>query len=280
MDMEITKQDYLKRYKEELLINEKSKATIEKYVSEVKLLLDYLEDHEQSKASILEYRDALRKNYQARTVNGKLAAIHSFLQFIDKSEWKVKFLKIQRRAFAEESRELTEKEYRKLLETAKSKKENRLYYLMLTLGGTGIRISELQYITLEAVKRGKAEIDMKGKCRIILIPKGLKEKLLSYASQAGIQNGYLFKSRNGKPLNRSNIWRELKRLCEDALVNPNKVFPHNFRHLFAKCYYAIEKDIAHLADILGHSSVETTRCYIAVSLKEHEETLTKLQLII
>lgn len=198
MDMEITKQDYLKRYKEELLINEKSKATIEKYVSEVKLLLDYLEDHEQSKASILEYRDALRKNYQARTVNGKLAAVHSFLQFIDKSEWKVKFLKIQRRAFAEESRELTEKEYRKLLETAKSKKENRLYYLMLTLGGTGIRISELQYITIEAVKKGKAEIDMKGKCRIILIPKGLKEKLLSYASQAGDSERISFQKQKRK----------------------------------------------------------------------------------
>lgn len=280
MDSESVKQDWLNRYKEDLIYNEKAEATIEKYLSEVKLLLDYFEIHEYCKASILEYRETLRKNYQARTVNVKLAAIHSFLEFIDKPEWKVKFLKVQRKAFADESREMTEKDYRELLNAAKMQKRNRLYFLMLTLGGTGIRISELQYITLEAVKKGKAEIDMKGKSRIILIPKCLKEKLLAYASKAGIRSGCLFQSRSGKPLNRSNIWGELKRLCRETSINPQKVFPHNFRHLFAKCYYAIEKDIAHLADILGHSSVETTRCYIAVSFKKHQETLTRLRLII
>ena len=280
MNSKSEKSDLLQRYKEELIENEKSEATVIKYMREVNLLLDYLEGHERNKASILDYREALKKNFQAQTVNVKLAAIHSFLEFCNKPEWKVKFLKVQRRAFADEARELTEKEYRVLLDTAKRRKKNRLYFVMLTLGGTGIRISELPYITLEAVKNGKAEISMKGKNRIILIPKCLKEKLLAYASQCGIKNGSLFQSRNGKPLNRSNIWRELKRLCGEAAVNPEKVFPHNFRHLFAKCYYAIEKDIAHLADILGHSSVETTRCYIAVSYKEHEETLTRLRLII
>lgn len=279
MDTEAVKQDWLKRFRKHLAENEKSEATIDKYQREAKLLLDYMEIHALSKAGVIEYREMLRKSYQAKTVNVKLAAIHSFLEFIDKPEWKVKFLKVQRRAFEDESRELTETDYKELLKTAKDRKKNRLYYIILTLGGTGIRISELKYITLEAVKKGRAEIDMKGKSRLILIPKYLKEELLKFASQNQIKSGYLFQSRNGKPLDRSNLWRELKQLCGEAFVNPDKVFPHNFRHLFAKCYYAIEKDIAHLADILGHSSVETTRCYIAVSYKKHEETLTKLRLI-
>lgn len=163
MNSKSEKSDLLQRYKEELIENEKSEATVIKYMREVNLLLDYLEGHERNKASILDYREALKKNFQAQTVNVKLAAIHSFLEFCNKPEWKVKFLKVQRRAFADEARELTEKEYRVLLDTAKRRKKNRLYFVMLTLGGTGIRISELPYITLEAVKKGKAEISMKGK---------------------------------------------------------------------------------------------------------------------
>ena len=280
MGFTISKQDMLIQYRNNLRENEKSEATIKKYLNEVKQLLDYFDTHDICKAAIVEYRDALKKKYQAKTVNVKLAAIHSFLEFIDKAEWKVKFLKVQRNAFAEESRELSEADYRELLQTAKSKKRNRLYLLMLTLAGTGIRVSELEYITFEAVKRGKAEIDMKGKIRVILIPRLLKEKLLNFASKNHIRTGCIFRSRSGRPLDRSNIWRELKQLSSETTINPDKVFPHNFRHLFARCYYAVEKDIAHLADILGHSSIETTLCYIAVSSKKHEETLLRLHLLI
>lgn len=263
-----------------LIEDEKSEATVKKYVHEAELLTEFLKTRSGSKSAVLEYREALKKAYDAKTVNVKLAAVHSFLTYLGKEEWKVKFLKVQKKAFVEESRELTEKEYKRLLETAKKNKKNRLYYLMLTLGGTGIRISELKYITYEAITKRKVEINMKGKVRLVLIPKCLREKLLYYASQCGIKAGYLFCSRNGKPLNRSNIWRELKCLCKEAAINQEKVFPHNFRHLFAKCYYAIEKDLSHLADILGHSSIETTRGYIAVSTKTHEKTLVRLRLII
>ena len=187
---------------------------------------------------------------------------------------------MQRRAFIDEKRELTEAEYRRLLSAAKAQGNNRMYCLLMTIAGTGIRISELRFITVKAVKKGRAEIRLKGKTRTILLTKELRSRLLKYISQCGISNGCVFRTRSGRPLDRSNVCHDMKKLCRDASVDPNKVFPHNLRHLFARVFYAVEKNLAHLADVLGHSSIETTRIYVAASAREYEKTLCRMRLII
>ncbi len=260
--------------------NEKAPQTIQKYVHEVSLFLEFLDGEPITKVKLLDYREQLQRNYTARTVNGKLSAVNTYLESIGLSECKVRLLKVQRNTFIDEERDLSESEYKRLLAAAKDKKNNRLYHVMLTIGGTGIRISELQFITLEAVKRRKAEIRLKGKNRIIIISKELAQKLEQYARKNGIRGGLLFRTKSGKPLDRSNVCHDMKKLCKTARVNPKKVFPHNLRHLFAKSYYAIEKNLARLADILGHSSVETTRIYVATCVREHEKTIQKMRLII
>ena len=187
---------------------------------------------------------------------------------------------MQHRAFIEGNRELTEAEYRRLLSAAKQRKNKRLYYLLLTVCATGIRISELKYITMEALRTGRADIRMKGKSRTVILPKDLARKLEEYAHQQHILEGMIFQTRSGNPLDRSNIWNEMKALSKAANINPQKVYPHNLRHLFARSFYSIEKNLSHLADILGHSSIETTRIYVAVSVEEHEKTIKKMKLII
>ena len=175
---------------------------------------------------------------------------------------------------------LTKKEYEKLLREARRKRDRRMEMLLQTLGATGIRVSELPYITVQAVKRGRAEVRCKGKQRQVFLPEALCRALRQYGKERNISAGPLFITRTGKPLDRSNIWREMKGLCEQAGVNPQKVFPHNLRHLFARVFYAVEKNLAHLADVLGHSSIETTRIYVAASAREYEKTLCRMQLII
>ena len=204
--------------------------------------------------------------------------MNAFLKFTGLYEYRVKFLKVQRRAYLDETRELTQKEYERLMETAGRQGKYQLYYLMMTICSTGIRVSELRYVTVEAVMRGKAEIFMKGKYRIVIFPKNLATQLKAFARKNGIQSGSLFCTRSGRPLDRSNICHAMKKLCIKAGVQKNKVFPHNFRHLFARSFYEAEKNIAHLADILGHSSIETTRIYVAASIKEHERILNKLKI--
>lgn len=278
--MEYNYKTVLARFRENLMENEKAEATIRKYIYETERLIEFLGEREIKKELILEYRESLQEKCEARTVNGKLSAVNSFLSFIGKSECRVKFLKVQHQVFIAENRELSQKEYKRLLYEAKKKGDERLYYLMLTIGNTGIRVSELKYITVEAVKRGRAEIFLKGKNRTVLIPKGLKCCLEVYARKIRKSRGCIFCTRSGAPMDRSNICHEMKRLCERANVDSNKVFPHNLRHLFARTYYAVEKNLAHLADILGHSSVETTRIYVAASVREHENTFHKMRLII
>ena len=268
----------INQFRRQLYENEKSPATICKYVYEVMNLCKFLKGKDLSKTLLLTYRESLRQQYTAQTVNGKLSAINAFLEYEQKSDYKIKLFKIQHRAFTDETRELSQTEYKRLLHAAKSNNP-RLYYILMTITGTGIRISELKYITTESAKLRRAEISMKGKNRTVLIPKILASHLLAYAKQNGIQSGCIFKSRNGKPLDRSNICHDMKKLCAHAGVQPNKVFPHNLRHLFARTFYALEKNLAHLADILGHSSVETTRIYIATSAREHEVILNKMRLI-
>ncbi len=270
----------IKGFENHLRENEKAALTITKYLHEILLLMEYLAGDPVSKTKLLHYRDKLLKENQVQTVNGKLSAINSYLEYAGLHDCKVKLLKVQRKAFIDDDRELTEAEYRRLLAAAKEKKNSRLYHVMLTICATGIRVSELRFITLEAVRKGKAEIRLKGKSRVIILHRDLQTKLESYAKEQNICSGYLFCTKNGNPLDRSNICHDMKKLCEAARVNPKKVFPHNLRHLFAKSYYAIEKNLARLADILGHSSVETTRIYVATGIREHERILGQMRLII
>jgi len=269
----------LREYRTYLTEHEKSHATIQKYVRELVWFLSFLQGEELTKAKVLEYRDQLQQKHHARTVNAKLSAIHSYLDYLGLAACKVRFLKIQRTVFVDDSRNLTEAEYHRLLDAAKRKKDSRLYYVMLAICGTGIRVSELPFLTVEALQKGKTEIHMKGKTRTILLTTELCRKLKGYAKDKGIRSGHIFRTRNGKPLDRSNICHDMKKLCQAARVNPEKVFPHNLRHLFAKCYYAIKKNLAYLADILGHASVDTTRIYVAMGTREHERTLQRMRLI-
>lgn len=259
--------------------NERAPLTIEKYLQELRRLMAYLAGAPMDKARLFAYRETLQQRLQAGTVNGKLAAINGYLQYAGLSDCKIKYLKVQRSAFVDDEKYLSEREYGRLLEAAQRQKNQRLYYLLLTLGNTGIRVSELPFITVEALQRGKAEIRLKGKNRLVLLPRELTARLRQYAKSQDIQTGAIFCTRSGRPLDRSNICHEMKKLCQAAQVDPQKVFPHNLRHLFARRYYAVEKNLVHLADILGHSSMETTRIYIATSIREHERVLRKMQLL-
>ena len=209
-----------------------------------------------------------------------IAAVNAFLKYCNRPDLCVKQFRVQHQAFSTEEKELTKAEYIRLLNTAKAKKNERLYLILQTICGTGIRVSELQYITVEAVQRGEANVDCKGKHRRIFIIPELRKKLLRYVAEQKIDCGQVFITKHGKPISRSNIWREMKALCKQANVPPTKVFPHNLRHLFARTFYGIEKDIAKLADILGHSSINTTRIYITTTSAEHKKRMQNLHLII
>ena len=267
-------------FRDSLFMDEKSRATVSKYIQAVRRLAVFLGGEELTKLRLLEYREHLQSKNKAQTVNGALSAISAFLGFCGWQECRIMLLKVQHQVFALESRELSAAEYKRLLQTAKDRKNKRLYMLMLTLCGTGIRIGELEYITVEAVRRGRAEIRMKGKNRMVILQKELRKKLLKYVKEQGIEGGYIFRTRSGKPMDRSNICHDMKKLCAAANVEPGKVFPHNLRHLFARTFYAIEKNLAHLADVLGHSRIETTRIYVAVSAAIHERTLSRMRLVI
>lgn len=209
-----------------------------------------------------------------------LASLNSLFMFLGWSDCRAKSIKLQRQVYCSKERELTKAEYTKLVNTAKKKGNERLNLILQTICGMGIRVSELQYITVEAVRNGEAVVSLKGKTRTVFIVKDLRKKLLRYAAEQGIKSGLVFITRTGNMINRTNIWREMKNLCEQAGVNPQKVFPHNLRHLFARTFYGIEKDIAKLADILGHSSINTTRIYIISTGAEHRRRMEKMRLII
>jgi len=260
---------------------EKSENTIEKYIRDVKAFVTYAGDAEITKEAVIAYKNKLlTNNYAARSVNSMLASINSLFQFLGWPDLKVKSIKLQRQIYCPEEKELTKAEYMRLVNTAKQKGNERLNLLIQTICGTGIRVSELQYITVESVKCGEAVVSLKGKTRSVFIVRELQKKLLRYAAEQKITSGAIFITRNGKPMSRTNIWREMKNLCEQAGVNPQKVFPHNLRHLFARTFYGIEKDIAKLADILGHSNINTTRIYIVTTGNEHRQRMENMRLII
>jgi len=230
--------------------------------------------------AICDKKKLIDEGYAPRSINSMLASLNSFFSFINRDDLKVKSIKLQRQAFCPEDKELTKDEYKRLVHAAKQKGNERLSLIIQTICGTGIRVSELKFITVEAVKCGEAVVSLKGKTRSVFIVKDLKKKLLAYAKEKKIKSGSIFITRTGTPMNRTNIWREMKNLCKQANVNPNKVFPHNLRHLFARTFYGIEKDIAKLADILGHSSIDTTRIYIVSTGIEHRRRMENMRLVI
>ena len=264
-----------------LKTEEKSRNTIEKYIRDVTAFMVYLADTAVTKETVIAYKNKLiSENYAVRSINSMLASINSLFAFLGWDECKVKSIKLQRQVYCSEEKELTKAEYTRLVNAAKQKGNERLNLLIQTICCTGIRVSELQFITVEAVKNSEATVSLKGKTRTVFIIKDLKQKLLRYAAEQKIESGMIFITRSGKPMSRTNIWREMKNLCKEANVNPNKVFPHNLRHLFARTFYSIEKDIAKLADILGHSSINTTRIYIISTGNEHRRRMENMRMII
>lgn len=262
-----------------LVQEEKSAATVEKYLRDVQAFRAFAGDRETTKELVMAWRESLvAADYAPRSINSMLASLNSLLIFLGWEGCKVKNLKVQQQTYCPEERELTKSEYRRLLDAAESQPQLRL--VMETICGTGIRVSELRHFTVEAVRAGEIKIRNKGKIRTILIPGKLKKKLLAWAGKSGIQSGVIFITKNGRPLDRSNIWSKMKQLCQAAGVKASKVFPHNLRKLFARCFYALEKDIAKLADILGHSSINTTRIYIMTTGMEHRRQLERLGLVL
>ena len=280
MEERILTADIIEDFRKNLELQEKSTSTIEKYIRDVKAFSVYAENSAITKEKVIAYKKYLRNNYAVRSVNSMLASINSLFNSLEWHDLKVKSLKLQQQVFCSEDRELTKAEYARLCKTAKRKKNKRLNLILQTICGTGIRVSELQYITVEAAKQGEAVVNCKAKTRSVFIVKELKQKLLRYAAEQNIKSGMIFVTRTGKPISRTNIWREMKALCVEANVNPEKVFPHNLRHLFARVFYGIEKDIAKLADILGHSSINTTRIYIISTGMEHRRRMENMHLIL
>ena len=251
----------VRNFREHLINEEKSRATTDKYIRDLKAFASWLGGEELSKTKVLEYKKHLTENYVPVSVNSILSSLNSFFEYAEEFGLKVKNLKIQKQIFAKVEKELTKAEYERLLKAAKSKGNRKLNLIMQTICATGIRVSELRYISVESLKEGRAKVNMKGKMRVIVIPDELCRMLKKYAAARDITNGSIFITKTGRPLDRHTIWKLMKSLCESAKVDKKKVFPHNLRHLFARTFYSIEKDIVRLADILGHSSVNTTRIY-------------------
>ena len=270
----------IENFKNHLIIQEKSGNTCEKYIRDITTFMIWLDGKEATKLLTLEYKKEICEKYAPRSVNATISSLNSFFQFMEWYDLRINALKIQRQIFSNEKKELTKVEYERLLIAAKNKNNERLYHLMQTICSTGIRVSELRYITVSAIKSGRATINCKGKMRIVILPKKLCKILKEYIKKKNIKDGAVFISRNGKPLDRSYIWKMLKSLCDIANVSKDKVFPHNFRHLFARTYYSLQKDIVRLADILGHSNVNTTRIYTMESGEVHRTQIQQLGLLI
>ena len=274
-------QEKLCLFRNYLLEEERSAATIEKYGRDVLSFLSWLSDREEiSKEVVVGYKQAIIGKYKTTSANSMLVSVNRFLDFIGKKDCQVKLFKIQRNPFRKKDKELTKEEYNRLILAAKAKSSSRLFLMIQAICSTGIRVSEHRFITREALERGRITIYNKGKERVVFLPKKLKKCLLQYCRQNGIYSGPVFVTKNGTPVNRCNVWAEMKALCKEAGVSPEKVFPHNLRHLFAVPYYRMQKDIVHLADILGHSNIEYTRIYTFTSEEEHARVLSRMCLLI
>lgn len=272
----VIQETQLKAFEDYLYERENARATIQKYKSDAATFLRYLGNERRvDKSRVLAYKEWLVTHYAVSSVNSMLASVNQFLIFLECRELTVKPLKVQRSLFLKEEKELSKEEYRKLVKTARQEGKEQIALCMETIATTGIRISELRYFTVEKVKKGRIEICNKGKYRRIFLTDDIRKKLLHYCKTAGVREGQIFVTRTGKPKDRSNLWKEMKRLKEKAGVCASKIFPHNFRHLFARVYYTCTKDLAGLADLLGHSSLNVTRIYTSNTGKVYQKQLEK-----
>lgn len=280
MDELIITKEKIDEFRNYQRLEEKSENTIEKYLRDINAFWKYVGEQTVTKELAIKYKEHLLSDeYAVRSVNSMIASLNSFFTFVGCEYLKIKTIKEQRQIFCSEDKELTKEEYNRLLNAAERNGNKRLGLIIQTICGTGIRVSELEFVTVEAVKRGEAVVFCKGKRRSVFIVKALQRKLLHYIKEQKIKTGSVFVTKNGKPVSRTNIWRDMKKLCRDADVNPKKVFPHNLRHLFARVFYGIEKDIAKLADILGHNSINTTRIYIISTGTEHRQRMESMRLV-
>ena len=276
-----TLQAILSAFRARLCAEEKSAATVEKYCHDAAALLRFLGGRKATRERVIAWKQSLVDGgYAVASINSMLAAGNAFLSFLGLDGLRVRAVKRQRRIYCPEERELTRAEYRRLLSAAQRRGNERLCLLLQTLCATGIRVSELAFITVEAARRGEAAVRCKGKTRAVFLVKELQKRLARYAARHGIVTGPVFITRTGKPMSRTNVWREMKGLCAEAGVDARKVFPHNLRHLFARVFYGLEKDLARLADLLGHSSIETTRIYIISTGTEHRRFMEQMRLVI
>ena len=282
-NVKMTMEEEMILYERYLKEEERSRATVEKYLRDVRKFLGYVKEFgggEFDKELVLEYKQYLNENYKTTSVNSMLAAVNSFFEYLGCEECKVKLFKIQRVQFSEKERELTEKDYERLVHTAERKGDIRMSMLLQTIGSTGIRISELRFITVEALETGRAEIYNKGKSRVALLPVELVKVLKRYCRKVGIVSVSIFITRNGKLMDRSNISKRMKVLGREAGVDTAKVFPHNFRHLFARVFYSIEKDVVRLMDLLGHSNISTTRIYTMSTEEQPRRQMSRMRMVL
>ena len=287
----------LEEYRGYLQDEERSGATVEKYLRDVKAFVGYLDGREDRAAAdddgrmvdrgrtldkevIREYKNYLKDRYKITSANSMLAAINSFLMFLGKGEWKVKLFKVQKVLYSRPEREMTEKDYEKLVRTARRCGDLSMSMLLQTIGSTGIRISELRFITVESLEVGRAEIYNKGKSRVVLLPVELSRMLKKYCREAGILTGSIFVTKHGNPVDRSNVSKKMKQLAREAGVDENRVFPHNFRHLFARIFYSVEKDVVRLMDLLGHASISTTRIYTMTTEDQPRRQMSRMKLVL
>ncbi len=264
-------------FHQHMILEEKSPATVEKYLRDIRAFAVFAGAREITKEVVMEYKQRLQERYAARSVNSMLAAINRFLGHLGWSDCRVRALKLQKSVYCAAEQELTREEYRRLLKAAEG--DERLHLVMQAICSTGIRVSELRFFTVEAAMRGEVVVRCKGKTRTILLPGKLCRRLTAYAERHGIAAGTIFLKRSGQPLDRKTVWAQMKALCRAAGVDGRKVFPHNLRKLFARAFYAVEKDIAKLADVLGHSSIDTTRIYIISTGTEHRRKIERLGLV-
>ena len=276
--MELVTERTVDGFRRELLRREYSHGTAESYVRSIRAFARW-SGGAVDRGLVLTWKARLTARYAPATVNAMLAGLNRFFDFAGRPECRVKVLRLQRCSFREAERELDRGEYRALIRTARTLGRERLALVMETICATGIRVGEVRYITVEAVRAGSATISLKGKIRTILLPGKLCKKLLKYARKQKITSGEIFLTRNEKGISRRQIWAEMKALCDKAGVAPSKVFPHNLRHLFARTFYRVCRDVAKLADVLGHSSIETTRIYLISTGTEHAGTLARLGLV-
>lgn len=278
--MRIIGEDLLEKFRIYLYEEEKSDVTIEKYMRDMRCFRRFLNGRPVEKSVVLEYKKWLRERYSIASANSMLAAINGFFRCCGWTDCRARYFKMQKKIFTPENREITREEYQQLVRTARERGDARLELIMQTICATGIRISELRFITVEAVRKGEAEVSCKGKSRIVFLIPELQRKLTEYIEENGVEEGPCFLTRRGVPVSRQSVWRAMKKLCEQACVRREKVFPHNLRHLFARVFYGLDKDIVRLADVLGHSNINTTRIYVMTTGQEHRRKMQSMQLII